>query len=137
MAEPPTGIHAGRRAAQGRQQGRSAQLGSGLGFRRSGEHVPGRDGPAREQLQAVVGSGAGRRAVHDHGQPGVGRQRHGIVVKLQIADDRMPEALRAVAEDMHIVGAPQDTEDIAAGRQFTDKVRQLAVVGTSLCAKLV
>jgi hypothetical protein len=50
------------------------------------------------------------------------------VVQFQSTDDGMPEALLPVPEDVHVLGAPQDAEDITAGRQLPDQVRQLAVV---------
>ena len=90
-----------------------------------------RGGPARQQLQSVIFRAAGLRAVHHQGQPVLARQGHYLVVKRYLADDGMVQALRAVAEDVHVLSTPQDAEGVTAGGELTDQIRELAVIGVA------
>ena len=61
----------------------------------------------------------------------VGAELHRLVAEVEVADDRVVDALGAGAVEAHVVRRPADAELVAARRQLADQVGQLAVVGVA------
>ena len=88
----------------------------------------GRRSPAGQQLQGPLGGRAGFGGVERHAQAVVGVERQRLVAELELADDRVLQALGARAVEAHVVRRPADAERLAAGRQLADEVLEVAVV---------
>src|SRR4029450_14070754 len=84
--------------------------------------------PAGEQVQRLLRLGAGLGGVDGHRQAGIGYELHRLEGEVQLADDRVMEALepRVVAAD--VVRGPELPEQLAARRQLADEVGELTVV---------
>lgn len=87
-----------------------------------------RRGPAREAANPVVGGGAGLGAIDIQRQSGVRGQFHGLKQQVELSDDRVLEVLDPAKVLAHVVRRPPGPKLVTAGRQFTDQVRQFAVV---------
>ena len=71
---------------------------------------------------------AGLGGVDEHRQAGVGDELHRLERQVQLADDRVLEALDAGVVVADVVGRPERPEHLAARRQLADEVGELAVV---------
>jgi pimeloyl-ACP methyl ester carboxylesterase len=85
-------------------------------------------GPGGEELEGVVGRGAGLGGVGGDPQAGVGGEVEGLEGEREVADDRMVQPLDASAVEADVVGGPPEAEVLVAGGQLADEVRQRLVV---------
>src|ERR1700748_566403 len=81
-----------------------------------------RHGPARQEVEPVLGWRAGRRAVGVQPQTRVGGEVEGFVVEGQVADLGMVEALGSGAMQPYVVRRPPGAELLAARRELADEV---------------
>ena len=87
-------------------------------------------GPAAQQVEGLLGPGAGLGRVDQHGEVFAG-QFHGLEGEVQVADDGVVQLLAAGAVEAHVVGRPPGPERLAAGRQLADEVGERLVVGVA------
>src|SRR5829696_8757070 len=88
-------------------------------------------GPTGEELQRRVRRAVGLGAVHDQELARVGRQRRGLEGQLEVANERVVDALAAGQVSLDVVRGPPHAEVVAARREQTDQVGQVAVVGVA------
>src|SRR3954452_20634728 len=74
----------------------------------------GRRGPACEEVESLLGSGPGFGREDGDGETVVGAELHGLVAKIQVADDRVMDVLSAGAVEADVVCGPADAELVAA-----------------------
>jgi hypothetical protein len=85
-------------------------------------------GPAGQQVEGLLGGRAGLGGVQRHAQAVVGVDRQRLVAELDLADERVMQALAAGPVEAHVVRGPADAERLAARRELPDQVLQVAVV---------
>src|SRR5215218_10020483 len=83
--------------------------------------------PAREQTQGFLRARARFGRVGDDRQAGVGGGLYPVVAELELADDRVVEALLALGVKAHVVGRPEAAELLASGREFADEIGERSV----------
>lgn len=79
-------------------------------------------GPAAEELQRLLGAGAGLGRVDGDRQPGIGGEVHPVVAEGEIADDGVVEVLDAGGVEADVVRGPAGAERLALGCELADEV---------------
>src|SRR3954454_5930423 len=74
--------------------------------------------PARKQTERLCRPRAGLGGVGDDHQAGVGADLQPVEAELELADDRMVEALDALAAQAHVVRGPEPAELLASGGEL-------------------
>src|SRR3954463_4147821 len=87
--------------------------------------------PAGQQVKRLLGRRADLGGVERQAQPLVGVEGERLVTELQLADDRVMQALAARPVEAHVVRRPTDAELVAARRELADEVLKVAVVGVA------
>src|SRR3954451_15820049 len=87
--------------------------------------------PAGQQVKRLLGRRADLGRVERQAQPLVGVERERLVAELQLADDRVLQALASGPVEAHVVRGPADAELVAARRELADEVLEVAVVGVA------
>src|ERR687897_2423447 len=83
--------------------------------------------PAGEQAQRFLRAGARLGRVGDDRQAGVGGGLYPVVAELELADDRVVEALLALGVKAHVVGRPEAAELLTSGRELADEIGERSV----------
>src|SRR5438105_6845761 len=96
--------------------------------RRRGARVLRGGGPARQQVKGLSRAAARLGGEDADRQPIVGGDVHDLVGELELADDRVAQALGAAAVVADVVRGPRAAEFGATGRELADEVRQPPVV---------
>ena len=85
-------------------------------------------GPACEQVDGFGRAAAGLGAEDGHEQAAVGGELHAFVVEVELADDRVVQALAAGLVVADVLGGPSLAERLAARGQLADEVADGSVV---------
>src|SRR5215212_11799464 len=84
--------------------------------------------PAREEVEVLRGRRAGFGGIGEHRQAVIGRDLHRLVGELEVADDRVVQALDACVVEANVVRRPLGAERLALRRELSDELGQAAVV---------
>src|SRR4051812_28249465 len=96
--------------------------GAGVGVRRR---------PAAEEPEGLLVARARLGGVGEDREPAVGGEIEALEVQLEVADDRVAEALDAVEVEAYVVRGPVGAELLAPRRELADEVREVAIVGVA------
>lgn len=78
--------------------------------------------PAAEELQRVLGAGAGLGRVGEERQPGVAGELETLVAQFEVADGGMVEVLDAGVVEADVVRCPAGPKRFALRCEFADEV---------------
>ena len=79
-------------------------------------------GPAAEEVERLLGAGAGFGGVGEERQPGVGGDVEAVEAEAELADDGVVEVLDGGGVEAHVVRGPVGAERLALGGELADEV---------------
>ena len=78
--------------------------------------------PAPEEVERLLGLGAGLSGVREDGKVGVSPELHHLERQAEVSDDRVVNMLDARLVDADVVRGPSGAERLALRRQLSDEV---------------